>query len=419
MVDQALALGIPLGAIQAMNGPQDLAKAIVEYAKPDNLRAGGTRGHLDANSGKYVIDYRAPTLAGGQTVDAQGNAIDVPGAQQGLFRQGLREPVIKAMTTSAQGVNAAGEKVIQPGHTESDLLFPNGVPDVGQYTGATAAAIRSGQAPPAGVSMKEWKATLADAAKNPGAELSYTAPGTSSAVQLPIPTSPIQPKEFRTGVGPTQQAEASEAGKNFANQALAVDSDARAAQSVLARNQEITGLSNMFTPGAATPARENVAKWASALGMPDSVVNDIAGGNLSAIQAMGKQVVQGAFDSAKTALSGGGRITQAEIILQAKNSPNVAMTKPAIDAMIQFQNGVAQWQVDKQQGKDAWISNRGSYAGFEADWNKTHPLSSYVPSAEALRAALFPGKGSTTPTVSGFSRQQLLEEARRRGMQVQ
>lgn len=225
------------------------------------------------------------------------------------------------------------------------------------------------------------------------------------------------------------ESEATGRAEALGKQPQAIDEAAQTAQTILARTAEVRNLLKSYKPGALTPLRGNAGAIAEAVGLPQSVVEGIAGGSPAAIQATTKANIDAAFESAKAALTnaggtGAGRVTQAEILLKAKTQPGVALTPEANNILLDFQEGVATRSMDMQAAKEDWLAdpaNRGSMAGFAAKFNKEHPLNNYVPSAEKLQETLFPN-GAAKPSQSagkkygGNSIQELADEARKRGI---
>jgi hypothetical protein len=123
-----------------------------------------------------------------------------------------------------------------------------------------------------------------------------------------------------------------------------------------------------------------------AMGATQETADQVAGGSIAAIDAYAKQSVQMAFD-ATAALTK--RPAAAEVVMQIKANPNIAMNKQAQIAVMDYIDGVAKWKQDRQQAKDAWLAQPGaSYKGFEGAFNRDHPIDQYVPSPDALRKTL-------------------------------
>jgi hypothetical protein len=386
LIEQADALNIPRAAtISALysNDPAGKMGALFEkYGTPINVRQGGSV----YVPGKGPVFYSPKVGENINMVD--GKATPVEGAFPLAAANAAIPLAAKAAYEPQPTINATGQAGIVPGQTKLGTVggmpfldglvpSPQGAPPVPNQDAQAVAMLKArGNTP-----------SIVDAGPN---GLAYRG-APSKFIQTEL--SPEQ-----TGVS-----------KNLAEQQLNVDNEARAAQNVFARTQEIRALSSMSRTSAAAPFRMAVAKWADAAGLPADTVNGIAGGNLPAMQALGKQAVQGAFEAAKSALGSGQRITQNEILTMAQNSPNVAMTPQAINSMLDFQEGVAKWQTDKQTAKDEWVASKGSYSGFENNWNRNHPLNDYVPSRAQLEAALFPNGtpdkagAAPVPASSGWS----------------
>jgi hypothetical protein len=203
-----------------------------------------------------------------------------------------------------------------------------------------------------------------------------------------------------TKLGPTEVHEQEERGKDYADQANAIDAEAKSAMVAKGRNDDMRSLFSQFNTGSLTPFRREAAGVAQAVGVPNSMVDTIAGGNLSAMQAAQKQVVNAAFEATKQLTP---RPAQAEVIMSAtKGTANELMQKPAIMAILDYNDGVYRYMLDKQRAKDAWLAdprNGRSLYGFEGAFNQTHPINAYLPSMQMLQQVL--GSGAQTAPPAG------------------
>lgn len=365
MVDQALALGIPIGAIQSMSGPQELSKAIVEYAKPQNVRAQGSLVHRDQN-GQVVLDYRAPVLAAGQTQDANQNAIDVPGAQEALFRQAMRPEVVKAQTKPVEQI--VNGKPGFTGQTIADIVFPNGAPNVGQpgYTGRTQAAVDAGQLPPRGVKFADWQKAQAAAVNEPNAVAVPDNGKLANAVPLNQPSA-IQPRNFtQTKLSPQETAQQ----QSYGDVLKSIDDKADAFQLAIPRLKTILSLADTVKPGEYNSVRQMFARIFTDVGGESESVNKFFG-SASGNQIFGKNAGQLVQD--QTAALGKG---QAFAAMQqiAQNNANREMTPEAIKAVTKEMLAIANRGMHMQSEAHAFNDKGGNMQDFSNQYNKSYPL---------------------------------------------
>jgi hypothetical protein len=306
-----------------------------------------------------------------------------PAAPPGYFwdqRAGQFKKVANASEAEAQS-KATGKAVDLAFTTPEPVVGKNGRMELPQ--GSRLDQLFRGQPLPFG-------------APNPYPQQSAPAP--SADATPPAPADAMVVKQ-----SPTQQAEQSERGKNYGEQSSAIDAAAASAQSANARNKEMRALFDQFDTGALTPARRSVASYAQAAGAPADWVDKLAGGNLNAMQAAQKQVVNAAFETTKALTA---RPAQAEVIMSAtKGTPNELMTKPAITAILDYNDGVNRWLQEKQNAKDGWLKNKGTLEGFEGDWNRTHPLDGYIPSVDDLKSVLGGSAKTEAPKIAPAAQQ--------------
>ena len=195
----------------------------------------------------------------------------------------------------------------------------------------------------------------------------------------------------RLGASLGAEAEANATAQGYAKQAQEIDEAANAAKLGNSRLDEIHGLvinpsthQAEFTPGAMAPIAQKLGSWALALGMsPDAVKEHF--GNISNMTALGKETIGLAFEQAKSLTN---RPAAAEVLLTAKNNPNIELPPEALTKVMEYMKGVNAFQMKKQQDKEAWIdSHDGSLKGFDAYFNRTTDINSMVPSLADMRAA--------------------------------
>ncbi len=127
-------------------------------------------------------------------------------------------------------------------------------------------------------------------------------------------------------------------------------------QELMSRMQEQKDAMTKFKTGGGGETRAKLAQMAQAAGMPEKVVNGIAGGDLGAMQEFNKLAVAGAMKSLQQSMqnlqgTGAGRITQ-----------------KAIDKIFQFTEKMYQRSYDEQQGFNKWVKEGNEPADFQAEF---------------------------------------------------
>jgi hypothetical protein len=141
------------------------------------------------------------------------------------------------------------------------------------------------------------------------------------------------------------------------------------------RMEESRQALTQFKPGMGAEARLNVARFAQAIGAPDSLVTKINGGDVSAKQEFMKLSAQTAMESLKQAMGGSGRITQAEFKVFQANNPNIELDPNAIEKIYNFADKVHQRNFAEQQAYDKYVNvQKGDPARFPAYYAKNQML---------------------------------------------
>lgn len=374
-----MAAGLTISGDPAL---EKLGTMISDRTKPQNLREGGSLVQYDAN-GNPTIALTAPKLPEGTRVE-NGQIVPIPGYMGTKSEILTKEAAIKAGFNPVTMENSDGTKT-------QGYLAPGGV--FRPFAMAPVSAGPAGAAPAAATPAPALNAfgqrpgePANDAAMNAQGVTTISGPGSAvpSAGTVANRSQSTQAKSEAEGVG-----------TNLAKQQEAVDEGARTATAGLARTQEMRATLDAFNPNAAAPMRQKLGEIAQAAGLSDDTVRKIAGGDLAAMQVFVKHSFGNSTELIRTALGPGQRITQMEMAQQYKNSANPSLTRQAITAMLDFQEGGYRWMQDKQQMKDAWVQQNGSYAGFEGWWNRNHPLNGpdltgkpYIPTPDQMRTAL-------------------------------
>lgn len=369
------------------SGGKDFSAGL-KFAFPDPIVSRPGAPLMDQNG--RVINPN-PKVPDGYFYDPTTNSLkSVTGAAEAEAKtRAIPEAVRAAYTPPQPNVDpGTGREVVPPGNLLQQL-FPNG-----QYPYLGGASMPGAPGAPTG----------------PGATYASTlTPGQRAVAQQdfrlygpaapPAPDSgPVLAAPGRvTRLGPGATSEYAERGKTLAEQSAKIDEQASASQQAYARNEEMRALIAQFKPGAASPFRRTVAQWFEAGGASPDTVNAIAGGNLAAMVALQKQVINGAFEATKQLTS---RPAQAEVIMAAtQGTANETMTKPAINAILDYNAGVHKYLMERQQARDAWMADPAhgkSLEGFEGWFNTNHPLTAYIPSVEELKKTLG-GSASAEP----------------------
>ncbi|HEY2862782.1 MAG TPA: hypothetical protein VGK37_04085 [Casimicrobiaceae bacterium] len=411
VIDQAINTGVPpavvFSTLQGPNGFAELAKITAEYGKPQNLRANGTLTHRDPRSGQVIIDYRAPTLAEGMTVDGQGNAIDVPNAQEGLFRQTMRPHVATALSTPQETIQPGGSKGFNAGVSRADVLWPGGaVPGFGflpqgTYSGRTAqwlaqqqqAAGQQGQQPPQGVTPQQWAAVQADQAQNGQPGDYYAAPRELGGQRTPLnggaqgqyQPQAIAPRTFQTQLSPQVESESKSYGDALTKRYEEIATAGRNGAFASGRWGEMQKLASQFDSGAFTPARARIASYFNAAGASPDTVSAVAGGSLPAIEGFGKLAFESTLNQIKQFSS---RPAMQEVVLAMQNNPNIGMTVPGRNLLLQTNKALADYNVNMfTAAKQYRQQHNGSIDGFEEGYYAQHPPESVLPSLDQIEAA--------------------------------
>lgn len=388
------AYGVPPIALQMAMSPRyaKMGEMIATAAKDENVREGGSIVRKDANGNPYLA-LTAPKLGEGLRMNAAGQVEPIPGYIPSRTAAETAAADVKNARQIVDGIDSQGRPV--KGYAPQVFGQPQGAaPQVAQADPLTTAIPQNAQEAAALGSMLSARGLNSQYFQDNGQFRLGPQHGT-----------PIQPTGgTMTGPNPVTmkaaEAQAAQQGEALGKQPQAIDDAAQAAQTTLARTAEVRGLMKAYTPGKLAPIRGEIGAVAQSAGLPMGLVQTIAGGSPGAIEATTKANIDSAFDEASQALrsaGGGQRISQMEILLKAKTSPGASLTPQANEVLLGFREGVANRAIDMQAAKEDWLAQHNrDMTGFAADFNKAHPLTSYIPSAEQLNDALFPGKATST-----------------------
>jgi len=151
-----------------------------------------------------------------------------------------------------------------------------------------------------------------------------------------------------------------------------INSQAQNAADFSKRISDMRTILSAFDPNSGTPTRKRVAEMAQASGMPDNVVNKIAGGDLAALQTFQKLAVTNSMEALKSDMENG-RITQAEFQIYKDNNPNIGILKSATENIFNRAQERNKLALDKQKAyveyKKKAIESGHIPDNFSSYWN--------------------------------------------------
>ena len=159
--------------------------------------------------------------------------------------------------------------------------------------------------------------------------------------------------------------------KNLINK---VDAD----NQVVQRTAEMKDLLSEFKPGAGSETRMDIAKKLQAIGAPNTLVDSIARGDLSAGQSFNKFIAQMVSSAAHQA--GGTGAGVGEIDNYIKNNPDINTDPRALNRFIGF--------VEKQSARDRFELNALSEAQKDPNFKPENWINDY--SKLAIKAGVMP-----------------------------
>lgn len=137
------------------------------------------------------------------------------------------------------------------------------------------------------------------------------------------------------------------------------------------RLQESIQAMDKFKAGGGAETRAQLGQIAQGMGMPDSIVSGVSGGNLASMQEFKKLAVQQAMENLKQAVSaggGGGKVTQAEFKIFQDNNPNLSTDPNAIRKIFDFNTRVFNRDLTEQKALRYYINTGGQPANFPSYW---------------------------------------------------
>lgn len=245
----------------------------------------------------------------------------------------------------------------------------------------------------------------------PVAPRSMIAGGPNPAIASGGPPNPA-------GAGPTTLppkllAEAQAAGLRKEGEGLAqggvdykngLDASVKTGGDLMMRIAESRKAMDQFQPGMGAEARLVIARAAKAAGAPDSLVEKINQGDISAKQEFMKLSAQQAMETLKQSMGGAGRITQSEFKVFQANNPNIELDPQAIQKIYNFATRVYQRDSTEQQQLAQHIKGGGRLSEWPALWNqKAQQLGLIDPQIVDVKdgASVNPKKTGLVPNAQG------------------
>lgn len=170
-----------------------------------------------------------------------------------------------------------------------------------------------------------------------------------------------------------QLAQKTQEYKDMADYGKTLDGHVSESQALLQRVAESREALTKFKAGGGAETRAKLASMAQAFGMPDDLVNKIAGGDLAAAQVFQKFAAQEALGTMQQALaSDSGKGAQGNRIsmdLFIKNNPNIGTDPNAIEKVFNFITKQAQQSKAQQDAYHQYKENpKNDPSNFPAYW---------------------------------------------------
>lgn len=319
----------------------------------------------------------------------------------GLAMQLLREPDLaarKQILTQLAMLHQQGREALQAALPKISYIGTNNaqVPVNTNTLAGPATNVGGAQAIPMGVSPADQQRLAIERAKYQY-ETGMPAPGGGYVTGAAPGVAPVAPAAGAPAVSvaagapanasilsPKTQQELAKGyqEKRFANTAeyeKGLNESVAQAADLNIRQQEINKALQDFQTGGGKEARSKLAQYAQAVpGMPKSVVNGIAGGDLSAAQEFQKLQVANAMEQLRLAMGGTGRITQSEFAAFQQANPNLNSDPDMVQKVMNFVTRQYQIKRDEQQTFNKWLADGKNPNDFRAFWDQESERKGYV-----------------------------------------
>lgn len=191
----------------------------------------------------------------------------------------------------------------------------------------------------------------------------------------------------QTGLSPYNQASQ----QNAAQYEQGLNGRVTAAQNSSHYLSEAQNLLNDVRTGGGGVARADLARRAQAIpGMPQSVVDAIAGGNLGDTQVLQKVLLQNAIQQMQANFTGTGAVANVEQFL--KNNPNLENDPRAIPKLMSFIGGMNTNLGREQQAYRDYVNKGQNPADFPAAWNNSPTMRAFTGKITPVKTGTYNGR---------------------------
>ncbi|MDW9228628.1 hypothetical protein C7S15_3225 [Burkholderia cepacia] len=153
---------------------------------------------------------------------------------------------------------------------------------------------------------------------------------------------------------------------------------------------EAQDLMQGVTTGGGASTWKALAEKAQAIGVPQSIVDQMAGGNLGDKQALSKVLMQGAIQQMQSSFAGTGAAANVDAFL--KNNPNIDVDPRGMQKMISFINGMNNVTGKEQQAYRQFVNGGGNPADFPAKWNTTTTMRAFTGQIQPVKTGTYNGR---------------------------
>lgn len=157
----------------------------------------------------------------------------------------------------------------------------------------------------------------------------------------------------------------------------------RSGSDLMSRIGESRDAMKNFTSGGGKETRADLAQTAQALGLPDKVVNGIAGGDLTSMQIFQKLATTQAMETLKQTMAtdGGqaGRMTQAEFQQFLKVNPGLNTDTKAIEKLFSFSEYLHNLNLKEQESYDKYLQAGNDPVRWPVEWAKERAQYKFTP----------------------------------------
>lgn len=171
------------------------------------------------------------------------------------------------------------------------------------------------------------------------------------------------------------------------------------------RLQESLKAMENFDNGGGKETRARLGQLAQAFGMPDKVVNGVAGGELASMQEFNKLAVQQAMETLKASMGGAGRIAQAEFKVFQANNPNLDTDSRAVRKIFDFNTRLYQRDLAEQKSFNEHVDAKKDPAKFPLEWSAQQAKQGFTaPELSAAPVAQAAPQGKAPVPMKGMTR---------------